>query len=66
MENDGLGEVVYDEDALLLELQDIVEQQCMMPLKYRQRVDTFFTYHDNNNCERIYKAVLTLLGKIAN
>lgn len=66
LENDGLGSVIYTEETLILEIQHIIENQCTMPPKYIERVNSFFTYHDNNNCERIYKAVLTMIGKITN
>ncbi len=61
IENDGLGSVVFTEQELIYELQKLVESNFEMPHKYRQRVDEFFTYHDNCNCERIYSAVQTML-----
>lgn len=63
LENDGLGSVIYTEDMLIQELQYIIKNQCAMPTKYKERVDSFFTYHDNNNSERIYDKVLTMLNQ---
>ena len=61
MEKDGLGSVVCSEHQLLEELRLLLEDRFVMPSKYRKRVDDFFTYHDNKNCERIYKAVTSML-----
>ncbi len=61
IENDGLGDVVCLEKELLHELQILLETECEMPFKYKQRVDDFFTYHDNMNCKRIYDAVQGML-----
>jgi CDP-glycerol glycerophosphotransferase (TagB/SpsB family) len=61
MEEDGLGSVVCSEHQLMEELRLLLEDRFVMPSKYRKRVDDFFTYHDNKNCERIYKAVISML-----
>lgn len=61
MEKDGLGSVVCSEHQLMEELRLLLEDRFVMPSKYRKRVDDFFTYHDNKNCERIYKAVTSML-----
>ena len=61
MEKDGLGSVVCSEHQLMEELRLLLEDRFVMPFKYKQRVDNFFTYHDNKNCERIYKAVTSML-----
>ena len=64
LENDGLGSVVYTEETLIQEIQHIIENQCTMPSKYIERVNSFFTYHDNSNSERIYNAVLKMLSNL--
>jgi CDP-glycerol glycerophosphotransferase (TagB/SpsB family) len=61
MEEDGLGSVVCSEHQLMEELRLLLEDRFVMPSKYMKRVDDFFTYHDNKNCERIYKAVTSML-----
>ncbi len=63
MVKDGLGSVVCSEHQLMEELRLLLEDRFVMPSKYRKRVDDFFTYHDNKNCERIYSSILTMLGK---
>lgn len=63
LEQDGLGQVVYTESMLVSEIQNIIDNQCIMPSKYQNRVDSFFTFHDTSNCERIYNAVRTTLTK---
>ena len=63
IEDDGLGDVVYLEKELLDELENLLDNNCLMPLKYKERVNKFFTYHDDKNCERIYTAVLDICRK---
>lgn len=58
--NDGFGEVVSDEEALIYELEKILDGGSQMPALYQARVDSFFTFHDNKNCERTYQAVLKM------
>ncbi len=60
MEQEGLGAVIVTEDALLDELEKTIDAKCKMETVYRKRVDDFFTYHDTNNCERIYKAIIKI------
>lgn len=57
---DGFGEVVCNEEALLLGLEEIIRGDMQMPMKYRDRVDTFFAFHDDKNCERTYQAILRM------
>lgn len=62
MADEGLGQVVETEQALLDALEQIIKAQCAMPAMYKERVNAFFTYHDNDNCARIYEAVMRMLG----
>lgn len=57
---DGFGVVSHREYELLLELEQTLCSGDMMPSKYIQRVDDFFTFHDNKNCERTYQAILDM------
>ena len=63
MEKDGFGSVVCSEHQLIEKLRLLLEDRFVIPSKYRKRVDDFFTYHYNKNCERIYSSILTMLGK---
>lgn len=57
---DGFGEVVSDEDTLLAELEKILEGDIQMPSIYQSRVDKFFAFHDDKNCERTYQAIMKM------
>lgn len=50
----GFGEVISSEDDLIDKIGEYVENDCQMEEKYQGRVDDFFTYHDKNNCKRVY------------
>lgn len=58
--DDGFGEVVYEETALLSELEKILEDGMVMPNIYQDRVDAFFAFHDDKNCERTYQAIMSM------
>lgn len=59
----GFGPVTASYDGFTAALLDIAQKDCNMEEKYRERVDSFFTYHDKNNCERIYRSVKEILDK---
>ena len=56
--HEGLGPWTAHKDALLHEIEKCVVSKFEMENKYRERVNKFFTYHDQNNCERIYQEVI--------
>ena len=53
----GFGEVISDEDELVEKIINYMENNCIMEDKYQERVDSFFKYHDKNNCKRAYEWV---------
>lgn len=55
--NDGFGPVVETENSLLDELKKILDDGLRMQEQYRNRIENFYAFHDNNNCERTYFAV---------
>lgn len=57
---DGFGEVVDNEKTLLSELKQILERGMLMSEKYQNRVDSFFAFHDNKNCERTFQAIINM------
>lgn len=57
---DGFGDVVTKEQELLDKLEAILEGGLVMPKLYQDRVEEFFTYRDNKNCERTYNAILNI------
>ena len=55
--NDGFGPVVTDEKTLITEIKRWIEQGLISNKKYVQRSNDFFTFQDDKNCERTYKAI---------
>ena len=54
---DGFGPVFTRVDETMNYVIDLIQNGCKMEKKYRDRVDRFFAYNDNCNCERNYKAI---------
>lgn len=59
-QEDGFGKVVDQEDELLEEVEAILKNELRMPGIYLDRVDKFFTFQDNKNCERTYNAIIDM------
>lgn len=58
--NDGFGPVVYEKDALVEQLNAILDRDCKMEQMYAARTERFFKYRDKNNCQRNYEAIKQL------
>ena len=56
----GFGEVVETQDALLNNLQHILDNDLRPDEKYLNRMNTFFKFSDQNNCKRVYEAICEL------
>lgn len=61
--HEGLGPWTTHKEALLYEIEKCVAAEFEMESKYRERVNKFFTYHDQNNSERIYQEVIRIIHK---
>ncbi len=59
-ERDGFGEVVYDLDSTVDLLIDYMKNGCELKAEYRERIDHFFAFNDQNNCKRILDKLLEL------
>jgi hypothetical protein len=59
-ENDGFGEICKTPAELAEALAACLRAGCVMPEKYRERVDSFFSIQDGGNCERVYQEILKL------
>ena len=59
----GFGPVCYDYESTVEAIINAIENNCIMDEKYKQRIDDFFAYRDNKNCERIYQEILKLDGE---
>ncbi len=59
-ERDGFGEVLYDLDSTVNTLIDYMKNGCVLKEKYRERIDNFFAFNDQNNCQRILDKILEI------
>lgn len=57
-EKDGFGPVCYDLEATVDALIAAIDQDCKVPQKYIDRVNSFFAFDDQKNSERIYEAIV--------
>ena len=57
-EEHGFGAVVYDEQALLTELEHMLSEG--VGEVYAKRIKNTFEYQDDGNCERVYQAIMAL------
>ena len=57
-ETNGFGDLTNNEDDLVNKIIEYVENDCVMEDKYKERVDTFFKFRDQNNCKRVYNWIL--------
>ena len=59
-EKDGFGEVEYSVEALVDRIIDYMQNECALKETYRKRIDSTFPFSDQNNCQRVYEAILKL------
>lgn len=62
-ENEGFGEVFTDEKSLVDAVIRSYENGFAMDDRFRERVDSFFEFHDNKNCKRVYREIIKLIRK---
>lgn len=55
---DGFGEVEYDLDSTVDRIIEYMEDGCKLKDKYRERIDNFFAFDDQNNCKRVYEKII--------
>ncbi len=53
----GFGPVCKNLDQAVNAIIECVENGCKLEKKYANRIDSFFTYHDDKNCERVFKEI---------
>ena len=58
----GFGEVVTREEDLINLIDGYLKGGCALKPLYKDRIEGFFPLHDNHNCERIYKEIMSLEG----
>ncbi len=58
---DGFGEVCYELNILLENLDKYIKNDFKMEEKYAKRVESFFDLKDRDNCKRTYEAVREII-----
>ena len=59
-ERDGFGEVEYDLESTVDRIIEYMENGCQLKDKYRERIDKFFAFNDQNNCQRVYEKIIEM------
>lgn len=59
-ERDGFGEVLYDLESTVECIISYMENGCQLKEMYRERIDAFFAFQDQNNCQRVYEKIVQL------
>lgn len=59
-ERDGFGEVEHDLEGTVARIIEYMESGCRLKEKYRERIDKFFAFNDQNNCRRVYEKIMEL------
>lgn len=62
-ERDGFGEVEYSARALVDRIIAYMEGGCQLKEAYRERIDATFPFSDQENCRRVYEAILEMESK---
>lgn len=57
---DGFGPVVTTQEELLIELENLVKNNCQVGEPYRSNIENTFAFRDGKCCERIYQAIVEL------
>lgn len=57
-ERDGFGEVAYTLEATVDRLIEYMENDCQLKDEYRERIDSFFAFGDQENCRRVYEKIM--------
>lgn len=58
--NSNFGDVVTTEIELLVSVKEVIKKNFVLDDSVFSAVSSFFSIHDNNNCERIFKEILEL------
>ena len=56
-DRDGFGDVVLSVTDLVEKSVALLDSDCAMNGVYAERADAFFTFNDQNNCQRVYDAI---------
>ena len=59
-QRDGFGPVFTDVENTVNGIIEYINNGCTLKNKYLRRIQTFFSFFDENNCERIYKEIYAI------
>lgn len=59
-EKDGFGEVEHTLERVIKRLIEYMQNDCLMKKEYKDRIEGFFMFHDQNNCQRVYDRIVKL------
>ena len=59
-DRDGFGEVETSLEKTVDRLIEYMQNGCRLKDCYRERIDAFFAYDDQNNCRRVYEKIRAL------
>ena len=54
----GFGKMITTSDSAIDEIEQLLKNGCKPEKKYYDRIDNFFLYYDNKQCERIYNELI--------
>ena len=57
-EQDGFGCVCLTTEDVIEALKKHLLNDCLLEDIYKQRIEAFFSLHDENNCQRIYEKII--------
>lgn len=58
--DDGFGLVITEQEALISEINKMLQKNFTVEEKYQKRRNAFFEYSDKQNCRRIYDEIIKL------
>lgn len=59
-ETEGFGDVTHSLSETVSTIIEYIRNGCVMKRDYEDRVDKFFKYHDQNNAQRVFDAIMGL------
>ena len=59
-ENDGFGPVSYDLNSTINEIIKMIQEDCKLDDKYKQRIDAFYPLDRGNNSKKIYEEIIKM------
>ena len=62
-DRDGFGEVVFDHNDLIDQIEKYVKANFKLSNEYQKRINAFFPLKDTNNCKRIYDRIIEITKK---